>query len=188
LIFKGGSQGSCSICPDGSYSSASGSVSCIQGNTASNSGSGIVPIFDFKAPYQLSEIIDQVRIKMVQAIAKMLGVNKSSVVLTFSSVDLRRRALLQKTGVLVRVGLTDLQSFASIFVSKITSDSINAAMKAEGLDAVQLINVFIPGNDSLRLILSEFCCHIGRNHTGQLVHTNMMIPSKHSKKIQNTFL
>jgi hypothetical protein len=84
---------------------------------------------------------------MVQAIAKMLGVNKSSVVLTFSSVDLRRRALLQKTGVLVRVGLTDLQISASIFASKITSDSINAAMKAEGLDAVQLITIFITGND-----------------------------------------
>jgi hypothetical protein len=84
---------------------------------------------------------------MVQAIAKMLGVIKSSVVLTFSSVELRRRALLQKSGVLVRVGLSDLQSSATIFVSKITSDSINAAMNAEGLDAVQLITIFIPGND-----------------------------------------
>jgi hypothetical protein len=147
VILKGGGQGSCSTCPDGSYSSASGSVSCIQGTTASNSASSIVPIFDFKAPYQLSEINDQIRIKMVQAIAKMLGVNKSSVVLTFSSVDLRRRALLQKAGVLVRVGLTDLQSSASIFASKITSDSINAAMKAEGLDAVQLITIFITGDD-----------------------------------------
>jgi hypothetical protein len=107
----------------------------------------MVPIFDFKAPYQLSDISDQVRIKMVQAIAKMLGVDKSSVVLSFSSVDLRRRALLQKTGVLVHVGLTDLQFSASILVLKITSDSINAAMKAEGLDAVQLMTIFIPGND-----------------------------------------
>ena len=147
MILKGGGQGSCSTCPDGSYSSASGSLSCIQGTTASNSGSSIVPIFDFKAPYLLSEITDQIRIKMVQAIAKMLGVNKSSVVLTFSSVDLRRRALLQKAGVLVRVGLTDLQSSASIFASKITSDSINAAMNAEGLDAVQLITIFITGDD-----------------------------------------
>ena len=147
MILKGGGQGSCSTCPDGSYSSASGSVSCIQGTAASNSASSIVPIFDFKAPYQLSEINDQIRIKMVQAIAKILGVNKSSVVLTFSSADLRRRALLQKTGVLVRVGLTDLQSSASIFASKITSDNINAAMKAEGLDAVQLITIFITGDD-----------------------------------------
>jgi hypothetical protein len=159
LTFKGGGQGSCSTCPDGTYSSASGSVSCIQGTTASNSGnsrvpttasnSGIstVPIFDFKAPYQLSEITDQIRIKMVLAIAKMLGVNTSSVVVTFSSALLRRRALLQKTGVLVSVGLTDLQSSASIFASKITSDNINAAMKAEGLDAVQLNTIFITGND-----------------------------------------
>jgi hypothetical protein len=146
LIFKGGGQGSCSTCPDGSYSSASGSVSCIQGITASNSASNIVPIFDFKAPYQLSDITVQIRIKMVQAIAKMLGVNKSSVVLTFSSAVLRRRVLQQKTGILGSVGLTDLQSSASIFASKITSDNINAAMKAEGLDAVQLITIFITGN------------------------------------------
>jgi hypothetical protein len=147
LIFKGGGQGSCSTCPGGSYSSASGSVSCIDGTTTSNSGISIVPIFDFKAPYQLSEITDIIRIKMILAIAKMLGVNTSSVVVTFSSAYLRRRALLQKTGVLVSVGLTDLQSSASIFVSKITQDGINAAMKAEGLDAVQLITIFITGND-----------------------------------------
>jgi hypothetical protein len=84
---------------------------------------------------------------MVLAIAKMLGVNRSSVILTFSSAFLRRRALLQKTGVLVSVGLTDVQSSASIFASKITSDNLNAAMKAEGLDAVQLITIFIAGND-----------------------------------------
>jgi hypothetical protein len=83
---------------------------------------------------------------MVLAIAKMLGVNKSSVVLTFSSALLRRRALLQKTGVLVSVGLTDLQSSTSIFASKITSDNINAAMKGEGLDAVQLTTIFITGD------------------------------------------
>jgi hypothetical protein len=146
VIFKGGGQDSCNMCPDGSYSSASGSVSCVQGTTVSNSGIRIVQIFDFKAPYQLSEITDQIRIKMVLAIAKMLGVNKSSVVLTFSSAFLRRRALLQKTGVLVSVGLADLQSYASIFTSKITADNINAAMKAEGLDGVQLINIFITGN------------------------------------------
>jgi hypothetical protein len=166
LILKGGGQGSCSTCPDGSYSSSSGSVSCIQSTTASNSASSIVPIFDFKAPYLLSEITDQIRIKMVQAIAKMLGVNNSSVVLTFSSAFLRRRVLLQKTGVLVSVGLTDLQSSASILASKITSDNINAAMKAEGLDAVQLITNFITGDKCWRSILSEFCSHVGRNHTG----------------------
>jgi hypothetical protein len=143
-MLQGGGQGSCRTCPDGSYSSASGS--CIQGTTASNSASGIVPLFDFKAPYLLSEVTDPFRVKMVQAIAKMLGVNKSSVVLTFSSAFLRRRVLLQKTGVLVSVGLTDLQSSASIFASKITSDNINAAMKAEGLEAVQLITIFITGN------------------------------------------
>lgn len=133
----------------------------------SNSGISMVPIFDFKALYQLSEISDQIRIKMVLAIAKMLGVNISSVVVTFSSAFLRRRALLQKIGVLVRVGLTDLQSSASIFASKITSDNINAAMKAEGLDSVQLITIFITGNDCQCLIFSDLCCRIGRNHTTQ---------------------
>jgi hypothetical protein len=165
-MFKGGGQGSCSTCPDGSYSTTSGSVSCIQVTTTSNSGMSFAPIFDFKAPYQLSEITDQIRIKMVLAISKMLEVNKSSVVLVFSSAFLRRTALLQKTGVLVSVGLADLQSSASIFASKITSDNINAAMKSEGLDAVQLITIFVTGNASYSLILNEFCGHIGRNHTG----------------------
>jgi hypothetical protein len=135
LKCQGGGQGSCGMCPDGKYSSASGSISCIG------------PIFEFKAPYQLSQITDLIQKKMALAIVKMLGVNEDSVILSFTSSILRRRVLLQRIGVLVSVGLTNFQTSTSIFASRITSENLNAAMAAEGLEAVLLITTFSTGND-----------------------------------------
>jgi hypothetical protein len=100
---------------------------------------GIVAVCQFKAPYQLSEITDIIRGKMVLAIAKMLEVNASIVVLGFSSVVVRRRDLLQQGGVLVSVGLINFQDSVSIFATRITQENINAKMAAEGLLAVQLL-------------------------------------------------
>jgi hypothetical protein len=95
-----------------------------------------------------------IRNKMALAIAKMLEINASNVILTFSSATLRRRDLLQQNGVLVMVGLTNFHNSVSSFTSKITSERINAAMAAEGLEAVQLITVLSTGDFHVVIIIS----------------------------------
>ena len=99
----------------------------------------IVIIFQFKAPYQLSEITPELESRMSQAVAAVLGVNATSVSLTFVEVDMRRRRLLQQKGVLVSVSLKNLQGSASPFVSRLSQDSINHQMAAAGLRTVQLV-------------------------------------------------
>ena len=84
----------------------------------------IVIIFPFKAPYQLSEITPELESRMSQAVAAVLGVNSTSVSLTFVEVDMRRRSLLQQKGVLVSVSLKNLQGSASPFLSLLSQDSI----------------------------------------------------------------
>jgi hypothetical protein len=123
----------------------------------SNSAISIAPIFEFKAPYQLSEITDQIRNKMILAVAKILRVNESSIVLTFSSVILRRRALLQPNGVLVSVGLSNFYGSASMFSSRITLENLNAAMAAEGLESVLLITIDVTGNNNKNFIGCDLC-------------------------------
>jgi hypothetical protein len=117
--------------------------------TSSTSASSIVAVCQFKAPYQLSEITDVIRGKMVVAIANMLEVNASIVILGFSSDVVRRRDLLQQAGVLVSVGLTNFYGSVSIFATRITQENMNAKMEAEGLKAVQLMAVPSAGTSSL---------------------------------------
>ncbi len=81
----------------------------------------VVLIFQFQAPYQLSEMTDDVVNKMTRAVAEVLNVNSSNVVLSF--VAMRRRVLLQQSGgVLVSVSLKDYEGpsggFGSRFVSR----------------------------------------------------------------------
>jgi hypothetical protein len=98
-------------------------------------------IFQFKAPYQLSEITEDIRSKMVQAVANLLSVETSRVVLTFVPVQVRlgQRGLLQQTSVLVNVGLTNFHESASIMVSQLTQENINLKMHDAGLKSVQLV-------------------------------------------------
>ena len=91
---------------------------------------------------------DDIRAKMVLAMANMLEVNASTVVLGFSAVVLRRRDLLQQNGVLVSVGLTHFYGSVSVFAARITQANINAAMAAEGLQAVQLTAIASEGIQS----------------------------------------
>jgi hypothetical protein len=100
----------------------------------------MVAVFQFKAPYLLSEITENIRAKMVLAIANILDVNASMVVLEFSSI-VRRRAILEQAGVLVSVGLINFHESVSIFAARITQANINSKMEAVGLMAVQLMAV-----------------------------------------------
>ena len=56
----------------------------------------VVIIFQFKAPYQLSEITPDVETKMAKAVADVLGVNATSISLTFVEVDMRRAACFSR--------------------------------------------------------------------------------------------
>jgi hypothetical protein len=97
----------------------------------------IVIVMQIKAPYAMSEVTEEVRYKFAMAIASALGINTSNVVLSFRSVDLRRRALLESNGVIVDVsirGLIDRQSFQS----KLSQDALNAQMAKQGLRNVQI--------------------------------------------------
>jgi hypothetical protein len=107
--------------------------------TSSNLANKMVDVCQFKAPYQLSGITDIIRGKMVLAVANMLEVNASIVVLVFSSVVARRRDLLQQAGVLVSVGLINFHDSVSIFATRITQENMNAKMAEEGLMAVELL-------------------------------------------------
>jgi hypothetical protein len=156
-MFLTGGKSSCYACPDGSDTAARGSEGCnlfkttdssLQ-PTSSSSTSGIVAVCQFKAPYQLSEITDILRGKMVAAIASLLEVSSSIVVLGFSSVVVRRRDLLQQAGVLVSVGLNNFHDSVLIFATRITQEKMNTKMAAEGLMEVQLMAVPSAGTCSV---------------------------------------
>jgi hypothetical protein len=160
LNIRTAGQSQCFSCPEGGFNTASSSGWCalfrsnstsssfrpattksvnqLKETTFSNVTSAIVIIFQFKAPYQLSEITDSLRGKMVLAIANMLEVNAKLVVLEFSS-SVSKRDILQQAGVLVSVGLINFHEPLSILATRITQENINAKMAAEGLMAVLLI-------------------------------------------------
>ena len=98
--------------PSGPSPSPSGSITIIN-----NYVTVIVFIFQFQAPYQLSEVTDEVKSKMRQAVADILNVNASDVIITVSSIGSRRRAL-QSAGVTVGVSLKNFDGSSGIFASR----------------------------------------------------------------------
>lgn len=168
LQFSTGGKSSCYACPDGSYASASGTEECIFYKTNSsslqpattnaisemtatlNSANGTIPVFQFKAPYQLNEITDGIRGKMIHAISNILEVNPNMVFLEISSIVVRRWELLDQAGVLVNVGLINFHDSVSIFPTRLTQEHVNAQMTAEGLKAVQLIGMFLTGSRNIQ--------------------------------------
>jgi hypothetical protein len=145
LVMLAGGSGSCSSTSQPVLPQITRQPS----TTSSTSASSIVAVCQFKASYQLSEITDIIRGKMVVAIANMLEVNASIVVLEFSSDVVRRRDLLQQAGVLVSVGLTNFYGSVSVFATRITQENMNAKMAAEGLKAVQLMAVPSAGTSNV---------------------------------------
>jgi hypothetical protein len=100
----------------------------------------VTSIFQFRAQYQLSEVTEDVRSKMLFAVANTLGVETSSVILRFVLLqDRGQRSLLQQTGVLVSVGLVNFYGSVSLLLSRLTQENLNLKMQAVGLKSVQLI-------------------------------------------------
>jgi hypothetical protein len=132
-----------------SYTSASVSSAITAGVTTASASSGgqlsttsaseIVPIFQFKAQYPLSDITSEIRDKMTMAVAKLLQVNTGSVILSFTSVIRRVRVLQQQEFVLVSVGLVNFQGSRAAFASMITQENVNFQMAAAGLKSVDLL-------------------------------------------------
>jgi hypothetical protein len=102
----------------------------------------VLHIFQFKAPYRLSEVTEDIQRRMSIAVANVLGVNAINVVLTFSA-SLDRRS--QSTGVLVSAGITDVEQSPASYASKITQDKFNKEMAGMGLNYGQLILLTGPG-------------------------------------------
>ncbi len=87
----------------------------------------------------MSELTPDIQNKIATAVANVIGLNASSVSLTFVEVDLRRRTLLQQKGVLVNVGLKDVQGSTTPYASRLTQDSINSQMANLGLRSVSSV-------------------------------------------------
>jgi len=115
----------------------------------------IVLIIQFKAPYQMSEITSDLQTKIATALANVIGVNVSTVSLTFVEVDLRRQ--VQQKGVLVNVGLKDFQGPTIPYVSRLTQDAINTQMAQLGLRSVQVIpsSSVKPASSAVRMLTSS---------------------------------
>jgi hypothetical protein len=130
--------------------------------TINNYVNVIVIIIQFKAPYQMSELTSDLQAKIAMAVANVIGVNASSVSLTFVEVDLRRQ-LLQQKGVLVNVGLKDFSGPTAPYVSQLNQDAINTQMAKLGLRSVTSVQatnttqptLVKPANRGLRMLP---CC------------------------------
>ncbi len=122
--------------------------------TSNNYITVIVLIIQFKVPYQMSEITSDLQTKIATAVANVIGVNVSTVSLTFVEVDLRRQG--QQKGVLINVGLKDFQGATSPYVSRLTQDVINTQMSQLGLRSVQVIpsSSVKPASSAVRMLTS----------------------------------
>ena len=197
------SSGSCLACEVGSYSSTTGQstcIQCLQGSYTTTSGSSlqsactqlltskafpisgqpltstaanIVQIFQFKAQYQLSEISQDIQDRMTIAVANLLLVNKSSVILSFASVSLQRqfklRVLLKQEGVLDGVGLSNFYESTSAFNSLISQQSINYQMAAQKLKPVILVMALSGSTVSTGMSKSE-CSVASQNCSAISIH------------------
>ena len=106
----------------------------------------VVPILSFTVPYQLSAITADIKWEMMLAIAAVLGLgDPSMVVLTFTTVD-RRRRLLQQSGVVVNVGLVGYSGSVSQLVSKVSLQSLNSNLEAQGLQGAQGLQIVATGS------------------------------------------
>jgi hypothetical protein len=76
---------------------------------------------------------------MSLAVANVLGVNVTNVILTFVSASLDRRR--QSTGVLVTAGITGLDMSPASYASKVTQEKLNTEMTGMALIYGRLISV-----------------------------------------------
>ena len=131
--------------------------------TPSTATAIVVPVLEFMIPYLLSDITEDIKFKMAVALSAALNIGDPSiVVLTFKEASLRRRKLLQQTGVLVTVGLRGFTGSASQLASKVSLASLNNQLAMQGLKQAQSLQVISTGSNSTGI-------SAGDASTGQIV-------------------
>ncbi len=116
----------CSSCTPGTYTTNIGASSSLDCKI-------VMQLFQFRPPYLLSEVTDNIKLRMSTAVANLLAVLVSNVVLTISSVERR-----QQTSLLVIVGITNVQGSAASYLLRVTQERFNTEMKALGLKSGQV--------------------------------------------------
>jgi hypothetical protein len=122
-------------------------VGSVVSKTTSDATPSTVLICQFEANYQISEITEDIRSKLLLAVSNTLGVDASLLVLAFVEVDLSLRSehRVQVRGVLVSVSLKVAQGSTTPAFAPISQESLNIRMNLLGLRAVKLVsNVFAP--------------------------------------------
>jgi hypothetical protein len=122
-------------------------VGSVVRKTTSDATPSNVLICQFEANYQISEITEDIRSKLLLAVSNTLGVDASLLVLAFAEVDLSLRSehRVQVRGVLVSVSLKVAQGSTTPAFAPISQESLNIRMNLLGLRAVKLVsNVFAP--------------------------------------------
>ncbi len=147
VTLGGISAAVCSTCLAGTYAEFGWSTcsSCDLGTYATKTGATssatceiVLQIFQFKAPYLLTDVTENIKSRMSLAVANVLGIISSNVVLSFTTSVFDRR---QQAGVLVSAGITDSQVSAASYASRLTQDKLNTEMVALGLKSIQLVQI-----------------------------------------------
>ena len=102
---------------------------------------------EFEAPYQLSEITEDIRSKYALALASILHVDASLIVLAFVEIDLSLRSgrRLQARGVLVVVSVKLGQGSTAPAATQISQGTLDSQMSLLGLRAAKLVpDDFVP--------------------------------------------
>ena len=135
----------------------SGTREQTRATTSSVAPEFVVPIFQFEAPYQLSEITADLRAWMALAVANLLGVDASTVVLSFAAAVLLRVILRQASGVLVSVGLRGFRGSQEMFEQQLSTANLNFYMAAQGLKQVVIVDpgITVAAGDGRNLDMTE---------------------------------
>jgi hypothetical protein len=101
----------------------------------------VVQILQFKVEYELTDITAEIRNKMATAIANVIRMSSSMVVLSFAETEMnRRRKLLQHKAVLVTVSLKDFQGSTAQFAEQLQQDKLNVQMASLGLKPIAVFS------------------------------------------------
>jgi hypothetical protein len=128
--YSGLGQSSCSICYSGTYSTKTGATSSAECRI-------VLKIFQFEAPYQLTEVTENIKNRMSLAVSNVLGVPAYNVVLTFVTY-MGYTSRRQQTVLRVSVGIIDFQGSAASYASKVTQQKFDFEMGALGLKSGQV--------------------------------------------------
>jgi hypothetical protein len=99
-----------------------------------------IEILQFKVAYQLSDITIEIQTKMTSAVANIVKLSVSQIILNFVEINTQlRRRILQQTNTLVIVSIKTFQGSVAFLSSQLTEEKLNAQMKVLGLKSVIVV-------------------------------------------------